>query len=318
MVLRHHIQAYFIPLALIAANMAARGEVAADNTGPASALVVKTPVDMANLLGFWDFQEESGAPKVSKGKYQYPLHEMNGPIKRVEDGIFGPYSADLELGQWLRAKRADVPGLNLGGQPREISMVAWVKFESDRYWQFIAGIWSEGDRAFQGKASGTGKRYPARQYALFAFGNSENDYTTYVRTPVKHRAMGYLSPFGGASPNRPFAFDYASGAVQLQMHRWYMIAFTYDKQWIKVYVDGKLDANGNSNPFKFEGPVFDGGPDGADFTVALRNHPKWPDYPEGRPDHDEGFDGRIGGLAVFDRALAADEIKTLCEATAKQ
>ncbi len=215
---------------------------------------------------------------------------MNGPIKRVGDGIFGPYSADLELGQWLRVKRADAPGLNPSGEAREISMVAWVKFESDRYWQFIAGNWSEGHAAFQGKASGTGKRYPARQYTLFAFDNSQNDYTTYVRTPVKHRAMGYLSPFGGASPDRPFAFDYASGAVQLQMQRC---------------------------PFKFKGPIFSGGPEGADFTVALRNHPKWPDYPEGKPEHEEGFDGRIGGLAVFDRALTADEIKALHEATKK-
>jgi len=280
---------------------------------------IKTPVDLPGLLTFWDFQEPAGSPRVAKGKFNYGLEEMNGPIARVDDGIFGPYSTDLKWGQWMRVKRAEGPGLNIHGEGREISMVAWVKLESNNVWQFIAGVWNEGDRKFMGKASGEGHRFPARQYGMFTSGNSQTDYTTYKRTPAKHQTMGYLSPFGGASPDHPFAFDYATGKTRLEQNRWYMIAFTYDKEWIKVYVDGKIDVNENYNPFKYTGPIFDGGPKGADFTIGLRDHPDWPTYPEGVPtNRSEGFDGRIGGLAVFDRALTAEEIAALHTATSKE
>ncbi|HWL08768.1 MAG TPA: LamG domain-containing protein [Planctomicrobium sp.] len=279
---------------------------------------IQTPADLPGVLAFWDFQEPSGTPKVSKGRHQYVLEEMNGPIQRIEDGVFGPYCADLEWGQWFRGKREEVPGLNLHGDRQEVSMVAWVKLESGRHWQYIAGIWSEGDKKFLGEARGTGNRYPARQYALFTDGRSQTDYTTYKRVPVSRRAMGYLSPFGGATPQHPYAFDYATGGTTLTLNQWHMIAFTYDKEWIKVYVDGVMDKNGNYNPFRYEGPIFDGGPDGADFTVALRNHPDWPNYPERKPSGTEGFDGRIGGLAVFDRALTPEEIHSLYQAVRKE
>ena len=97
-----------------------------------------------------------------------------------------------------------------------------------------------------------------------------------------------------------------------------MLAFTYDGEWIKVYVDGKLDKNGNYNPFRYDGPIYNGGENGADFTVAQRDHPKWPSYPEGTPNYDEGFDGKIGGLAVYNRALNAEEIMNLYKSTMKK
>ena len=94
-----------------------------------------------------------------------------------------------------------------------------------------------------------------------------------------------------------------------------MLAFTYDGRWISVYVDGELDSNGNHNPFSYEGPIHDGGDGGADFTIAQRDHPHWPHYPEGVPDYEEGFDGRIGGLAIYDRALSSGEIRSLYRST---
>jgi hypothetical protein len=276
---------------------------------------IKSPVDIPNLLTFWDFQEESGSKKKAKGKYKYELEEMNGPIRRVEDGVFGKYSADLEWGQWLRLKRADAQGLNIHGSKKQITIVSWIQRQTDRPWQYIAGMWNEGDMKFLGKAEGTGDRYPARQYALFMSGLSQTDYTTYKRSPAMHQAMGYLSPFGGATPNHPFAFDYATGKTFLEKDKWYMIAYTYDTKWISVYVNGALDTNANFNPFHYEGPIFDGGPNGADFTVAQRDHPMWPTYPEGKPTYEEGFDGKLGGLAVYDRALTAKEITALYQAT---
>ena len=276
-----------------------------------------TPNDLTGLVAFWDFQEKAGDDKVSKGEYDYKLKEMNGPIKRSEDGVFGPYSADLEWGQWLRIKRENVPALNIHGENQQISMVVWIKRESDRVWQYVAGMWSEGDIRFRGKSHGTGERAPARQYAIFINGAWQTDYTTYERISSKNQTLGYISPYGGATPNHPFAFDYSTGKTQLELNRWYMLAFTFDGEWIKVYVDGMLDKNGNYNPFHYDGPIYNGGENGADFTVAQRDHPKWPTYPEGTPNYDEGFDGKIGGLAVYNRALNSDEIKDLFESTMK-
>ena len=270
------------------------------------------PTDVPGLLAFWDFQEPAGTPRLSKGRYAYALEEMNGPIRRADDGVFGPHSADLDWGQWLRAKREDAPGLDLHGSEQEVTVVAWVKRESDRVWQYIAGVWDEGDAAHQGEASGTGEGAPGRQYGLFMSGAWQTDHTTYERTRAEHQAMGYVSATGGATPGHPFAFDYATGATFLEQDRWYMLAYTFNGEALRVYVDGQLDANGNYNPFPYDGPIYEGG---ADFTVALRRVPKWPAYPEGVPENAAGFDGRLGGLAVYGRALTSEEVAGLYQAT---
>ena len=276
------------------------------------------PESIPNLLCFWDFQEAAGTSRISKGPYRYELKEMNGPIKTSSDGIFGANCADIEWGQWFRINRARAPGLDLHGEDQQITMVAWVQRESDRVWQYVAGMWSEGDERFKGKPRGEGEGAPARQYAMFINGYWQTDYTTYKRNRAENQPMGYISPYGGATPNHPFAFDYATGGTKLEKNRWYMLAFTYDGEWIKVYVDGQLDSNNHYNPFHYDGPIFDGGENGADFTVAQRDHPKWPTYPKGVIQNDEGFDGKLGGLAIYNRALTKDEISTLYKTTTKR
>lgn len=273
------------------------------------------PTDISNLITFWDFQEPAGEARVSQGKYNYALQEMNGPIQRVEDGVFGPYSIDLEWGQWFRIERKDAAGLDLHGDDQQVTMVAWLKRESDRVWQYIGGMWNEGDEKFKGKAGGEGAGAPGRQYAMFISGAWQNDHTTYERSRAEHQPMGYISPYGGATPEHPFAFDYATGGTYLNEGQWYMVAFTFDGEAIKVYVDGKLDENSNFNPFHYDGPIFDGGENGSDFTVAQRRVPTWPTYPDGVPGNKVGFDGRLGGLAVYDRALTETEISNLYQST---
>src|SRR5690606_41107819 len=59
----------------------------------------------SDLICFWDFQESPGEERVAKGPHRYRLQEMAGPVQRVEDGVFGPYSARLEEGQWFCAPR---------------------------------------------------------------------------------------------------------------------------------------------------------------------------------------------------------------------
>lgn len=77
------------------------------------------------------------------------------------------------------------------------------------------------------------------------------------------------------------------------------------KRWVVEVVTGYL---GKTNPFPYEEGIFDGGADGANFTVgsnsvrnAMENH----------------FVGKIGGLAVFDRALTEAELTEMYERSFK-
>jgi len=275
-------------------------EAEAQQAHPSDAATVNPPEAIPDLICFWDFQEPAGSDRVAKGPHRYTLAEMEGPIERADGGVFGPFCADLRHPQWFRIPRADCPALDLSGK-HEVTVVAWIQRESSRGWQYVAGMWNERDAR--------------RQYALFTCGVWQTDWRTFTRTPAKHQAHGYVSEVGGATPGHPFCFSYATGAARLEPGRWYMLAFTYDHEAIRVYVDGKLDVQEHYNPFPWNKPIFDGGREGADFTVAQRALPRWPQYPDGPFSGQEGFDGRIGGLAVYRRALEDEEIRQLAAKT---
>lgn len=258
---------------------------------------VVMPYDISNLLCFWSFQDSNNGDLVSRGRYNYKLKEMNGPITRLNEGIFGQSCLKIKKGQWLMIKREDCPGLNIYGN-RKVTLVAWINRTDDGNWQYIAGMWNERDAK--------------RQYALFTCGHKQSDYKTLERIDAKNQAHGYVSDVGGATPDRPYCFSYATGKQKINIGEWNMVAFTYDQKSMRVYFNGELDENGNYNPFFWNKPIFDGGKDGSDFTVAQRALPQWPGYPDVEvPTHNEGFSGLLGGLAVYDRALDASEIKRL-------
>lgn len=180
-------------------------------------------------------------------------------------------------------------------------LATWVQHRHESHWQYIAGVWNEG--AAQ------------RQYALFTNGHKQSDCTTLTRTDADNQAHGYVSAVGGATPDCKFCFSYATGKHQLEPNRWHFLVFTFDQKAIRLYFDGEFDENGPYNPFLWDKPIFDGEPQGADFTVAQRNVPSWLDYPQGTPHRRTSFAGLLGGLAVFDRALGADEIRAMHDAT---
>ncbi len=255
-------------------------------------------LDVPGLVCFWDFQEEAGQPRRSRGPHAYALEERLGPIRRVAGGIWGPYSAHIDGGQWFCCPREACPALNIHGPDAQFTILAWIQRTTDRRWQYIAGMWNETEAE--------------RQYALFVNGHRKTDWRTFTRTPADCQPHAYMSAGGGATPGNPFCFSYATGATRLEKNRWYFLAATYDQRELRVYVDGRLDALQHYNPFRYPGkPIFDGGRDGADFTVAQRAVPSWPDYPKGKHDRPVGFAGRLGGLAVYRRALGAKEIQKI-------
>lgn len=277
--------------------MKSDSRVAALDSSPKSMTTHETPrrpTDLADLVACWDFQESAGEDRQSSGPYELPLKEMNSPIARVEDGVLGRYAARIEQGQWFRIKRSDCGELNIHGPDAAVSLLAWLKRDNDRPWQFIAGCWDHTDTRDK------------RQYAVYTSGAMKTDHATYERTEACHQPHGFVSDAGGATPGKPACFSYATGKTFIEKDRWYAIGFTYDGKGIRVYVNGVLDELPGCSPFPFDGGILNGGPDGADFTIAQRAN-RWKGYPNTRPDAG-GFSGLIGGVAVYRRALTAREI----------
>lgn len=246
------------------------------------------PHEIPNLLCFWDFQEAAGEARISKGPQPYALKEMNGAVERADGGVFGAYSARLKKGKWFSIARKDCPALDLHGKDARVSVVAWIKRSGTTPWQSLGGVWDE-SRA-------------KRQYYLFLNATSVTDARTLTRTPVKDRIHGHVSSAGGATPNEKYCVTYSTGATAIPLNEWQCVAMSYDGKFSRVYVNGKLDTLEHSNPFPYDEGLFDAGADGADFTVGSNSV-------GGKPSN--FFDGWLGGLAVYNRALSDDEMLKL-------
>ena len=245
------------------------------------------------LVAFWDFREEAGQPRVSRGPHALALQERNGPVARADTGVFGPHSARIKRGQWFIIERKYIGPLDLHGKDAQVSGVAWVRRPDPAAWQAIAGGWDE-----------TRKK---RQYCLFLNAPRGTRADEMVRYPLANRIHGHVSAIGGPTPGNAFCITYSSGATEIPLREWRCLAMTYDGKASRVYVDGRLDAMEQYNPFPYPDGLFEGGPDGADFTVgAVHRSNEWGNF----------FGGQIGGLAVFRRALGEAEMQALAAGVA--
>lgn len=258
--------------------------------------IVKIP----GLRCFWDFQEPANAPRVARGPYPYALREGGRPVARVEDAgaPFGPYAARFSLGHYLHTARRDCPALHIGGPDARLTLVAWLKRERTDYkgCQAVAGIWNE-----HGK----------RQYCMFLnLGIWDS----------REQVGAHVSNVGGPTPGYKYCMDAAIGQTPVSFDEWRCAAITYDGEWARAYLDGRLDERGadpnkaGGNPYRFPGGLYDGGKeDGADFTVGSVTRPQRVDddfKPHGSIVANP-FYGLLGGLAVFNRALSDKEIRQL-------
>lgn len=243
---------------------------------------------LPGLVAFWDFQELSGQPRTSRGSEPLALLEQSGEIERCEGGPFGAYSARIKRGQWFMIPRAKIGPLNLHGKDAQVTVAAWVMREDKSSWQAIAGVWDE-----------TRKK---RQYCLFLNAPRGTRADEMKRYPLANRIHGHVSAVGGPTPGEDFCITYSSGGSEIPIGTWQFLAMTYDGEASRVYVDGKLDVLEHYNPFPYPDGLFDGGESGGDFTVgAVHRGGSWGNF----------FGGRIGGLAIFDRALTDAEMEAL-------
>lgn len=256
---------------------------------PASGHVLAVP----GLLTFWDFQEPAGTPRRGKGAHAADLLESRGEIMRAEGGIFGPWSARIDSGKFFSVPRGKLGPLDIHGKAAQVTLAAWVKRESNRYWQSIAGVWDE--------------THKKRQYMLFLNARSRTDHRIMQRVECRDLVHGHISSVGGPTPGEEFCITYASSHTPVSFDQWHLLVLSYDGRKIRVHLDGRLDAETGFNPFPYEEGIFDGGGDGAPFTVGA-NH-------VAGIENNNPFTGWIGGVAVWDRALADEEIAALAAAT---
>jgi len=240
-------------------------------------------LDHPAIEAFWDFQEEEGMDRIAKGPHPYRLVEMDGPIKRVKGGVFGPYAAQVAFGQWWNLPRLQCQALNFHGREAKLTIITWLKRDQreNQGCQAIAGMWNETDKH--------------RQYCMFL------DLRIWESGD---QVCGHVSSVGGPTPGYKYCMTTAIGATPVTKEEWHVVAFTYDGTYSKVYLDGKLDKRETYNPYLYDEGLYDGGVNGADFTVAAVNR---------SGEMGNFYAGTIGGLAVFHDALSDEEIAVLNE-----
>lgn len=233
-------------------------------------MTIADVINHENLISFWDFDDNLTA----QGRHSYTLLPMVQNLQFVEDSVIGQRALYLRRGDWLRIPRADCPALNIHGENAQVSIVAWVKRMQQpptHDCETIAGVWDESRKK--------------RQYCLF------------LDLPIwdsQDQVGGHVSYHGGPTPNYTYCMDAAIGSTAVHFDEWHCVAFTYDGEYARAYLDGKLDEREGRNPFHYPQGLFDGGDDGADFTVGAVSR---------SGEAGNFFHGILGGLAVFDTAL---------------
>lgn len=250
----------------------------------------------SDLVALWDFKEAQGEDRKAYGIDDFPLKEAGQVTPRINEGPLSGYSASFGDNNYLILPNSNAGSLNIFGYEREITVMAWVKWQGDQT-GFIGGMWNEY------KAGGQ------RQYGLF------------VSLPYYNGAnqvCGHISKTGKPTPPFPYSIDYSASAQIVAKEKWQFIAFTYDGHYIKSYLNGRFMAR---EPEPIKNTI------GFDLYPKGLTHSKNPYYfPDGMGDNGSDFTvgavllktgmgnfykGLIGGLAVFDRALSDMEINDL-------
>jgi hypothetical protein len=248
------------------------------------------------FIALWKFDELPGVTRRAIGKGRFPLSEKNGDIQRVSEGPVSGHSIKLDGSNYLSLKNSKTGQLNIHGINSEVTVLAWVKWTGEQT-GFVGGMWNEYQDG--------GKR----QYGLFVSLPHYNG---------EDQVCGHISKTGKPTPPFPYSIDYSASKQKVPVNEWCCIAFTYDGRYIKSYLNGAFEAREpelihhtkgfegypegliqSKNPYLFPHGM---GNNGSDFTVGavlLKNG------------MGNFFKGLIGGLAVFNRCLSADEIEKL-------
>lgn len=243
------------------------------------------------LVGFWDFSTFDGRSFTDLvGKHKLVAQKSN--IRQVEEGPLSGQSVELKgSGDYLSIPHSESGRLDIA--TNQVTVIGWVKWEGGT--GFVAGKWNE--------YTDGGKR----QYGLFVSLPHYNG---------RDQVCGHISKKGGPTPPFPYSIDYSASKQIVPENEWVCVAFTYDGTYIKSYLNGKFEAR-EAELINHTAGFFPDKPDG---IVQIKNPYHYPDgmglnqsdFTVGGVQLKSGignfFKGRIGGVAVFNRALSEAEM----------
>lgn len=271
------------------------GLVSVNKSLSSDSRAVRQALRNRHLVAFWDFSEEEGCAKRDKSQNGFILQEYgNTPIPVVEEGPVSGRSVRLDGASYFAIPYRQSGKLNV--RTNEVTVIAWVKWSGEQT-GFVAGMWNEYQDG--------GKR----QYGLFVSLPHYNG---------KNQVCGHISQSGKATPPFPYSIDYSASQQEVPPGEWCCVAFSYDGAYIRSYLDGVciprapeliLHTKGfkgypdglvqSKNPYYFPDGIGDNGSDFTVGAVSLKNG------------MGNFFIGCIGGVAVYDKALSADEIANI-------
>jgi len=206
-----------------------------------------TPSDFPDLVSYWEFSESSET-FVAKEGVPYVLQSQVGRMDTtpVASTPLAGTALRIEKGQWLNVARSECPLLDIHGPDGQLTLIAWIKRDTQsRGCEFIAGQWNESNRG--------------RQYGLFlnigTWGTAE-------------QINGHMSRVGGPTPGYKYCIDGPMGATPVPFDEWVVVAMSYDGSNGYAWLNGQLDVRPGLNPYSIAGGLYDGGPNGSDFTVG--------------------------------------------------
>lgn len=245
------------------------------------------------LVAFWDFSDTTGNAVAGSAK-ALKLIPAN-PAKFANEGPLSGRSIELDgkTDYWF-IKHQNTSKLDV--KTNAVTVIAWVKWNGGT--GFVAGKWNE--------YKDGGKR----QYGLF------------VSLPYYNGAQqvcGHISKNGGPTAPFPFSIDYSASPQKVKLNEWVCVAFTYDGKHIKSYFNGDFKAREpelitrtagfladkpegltqSKNPYYYPDGI---GDNGSDFTVG---------GVQLKRGMGNFFKGNIGGVAIYDKALTAEEMKKI-------
>lgn len=258
--------------------------------------LIEAIINTPGLIALWDFKEDQGQLRKASGLGQFSLSE-NGTTPRVSEGPLSGYSARFDGSNFLSLPNPETGALNIFGDNQGVTVMAWVKWTGEQI-GFVGGMWNE--------YKDGGKR----QYGLFV---------SLPHYSGRNQVCGHISKTGKPTPPFPYSIDYSASKQMVAKNQWQCVAFTYNGEFIKSYLNGKFEAR---EPELIDNTIgFDGYPNGA---VHSKNPYYFPhgigangsDFTVGAVLLKAGmgnfYKGLIGGLVIFNRTLNADEIKKLC------
>ena len=252
--------------------------------------VAKRLESVPNLVAYWDFADEDYL--TAKGISTPTLRaEGDAMPTLVDEGPLSGRSLHFDGDDFLYIPYAETGALNV--KSGSVTVVAWVKWTATQ--SFVGGMWNEYEDG--------GKR----QYGLFVGLPHYNG---------ANQVCGHISNTGKPTPPFPYSIDYSASKQIVPQNEWCAVGFTYDGEYIRSDGNGEFEEREEeliSHTTGFEGypeglrqvknPYYfpDGiGDNGSDFTVgAVFASNRYANF----------FKGEIGGLAVYDRALTAEEVK---------